>query len=252
MMHNWPKKDIEVNAMISAVRTRPMRALSIPPTLVDVVEFVKPGQHVLVTEVSWKAYEELLIWRDANRRGVRLTYDRGRLEIMVVTNLHERLRKVLAMLLEAWLSETGGKYLSSGQLTHQREDLERGFEPDECYYIQNWKAVGGLREIDFVKDPPPDLMIEVEVSRKVDNRLPIIASFRIPEVWRYDGKKLSVLILQNAKKYKSSPKSLAVPDFPFDEALRFLAMAASIENDHGTIDRQFRAWIRSQLSKKSK
>src|SRR5207253_570881 len=124
--------------------------------------------------------------------------------------------------------------------------------PDECYYVQNWKKVGGLREIDFLRDPPPDLMIEVEVSRKVDSRLPIIAAFRIPEVWRYNGKKVTVLILQKGKKYKESRKSLAVPDFPFDEAPRFLGMAASIENDHGTIDREFRAWIRKSRLTNSK
>ena len=50
-------------------------------------------------------------------------------------------------LVEAWIEETGGEYLPSGQLTHKRADLERGFEPDECYYIQNWKKVGGLREL---------------------------------------------------------------------------------------------------------
>src|SRR6185312_6939551 len=148
----------------------------------------------------------------------RLTYDCGYLQIMVVTNPHERLRKVLAMLVEAWLEETGGAYVPSGQLTHQRKELKKGFEPDECYYIQNWKKVAGVRQINFLKDPPPDLMIEVEVSRTVDSRLPIIAAFKIPEVWSYDGEAVKILRLQSNEKYKEARTSRAIPDFPFTEA----------------------------------
>jgi Uma2 family endonuclease len=218
--------------------------------LIERLAAARPGELVDVADVAWEDYERLLEWRDANRRGARLTYDSGRLEIMVVTNLHERLRKILAMLVEAWIEETGGEYLPSGQLTHKREDLEKGFEPDECYYIQNWKKVAGLRQIDFFKDPPPDLMIEVEVSRTVEGRLPVIAAFKIPEVWRYDGEAVTILMLQKNKKYKAAPASRAIPDFPFGDAPRFLEMAASVENSYATIAREFRQWIRSRLPRK--
>src|SRR5262245_45303659 len=114
-----------------------MSTATIPPatpvpetrTLIDVVSYVRPGQRVLVTDLEWEDYEQLLAWRDEHRpRSVRLAYDHGRLEIMVVTNLHERLRRILDLLLITWLEETCGEYVPSGQLTHKREDLERGFE----------------------------------------------------------------------------------------------------------------------------
>lgn len=215
------------------------------PTLIDIVEYLRPGQRLAVTDVSWKDYEELLEWRDDYRRSIRLTYDRGRLEIMVVTNLHERLRKILALLVENWIEETGGNYIPSGQLTHKRKDLDRGFEPDECYYVQNWKQVAGLRELDFTKDPPPDLMIEVEVSRSVFGRLPVIAAFKIPEVWRYDGEKITVQLLQANSEYRETTASLAIPNFPFTEAPRFLAMAGDASLSYADIGRNFRQWIRS-------
>jgi Uma2 family endonuclease len=215
-------------------------------TLVDVVNYVRPGQRVLVTDVKWEDYEHLLAWRDEHRpRSVRLAYDQGRLEIMVVTNLHERLRRVLDLMLIIWITETGGEYLPSGQLTHKRDDLEKGFEPDECYYIQSWKRVAGLREIDFTTDPPPDLMIEVEVSRSVLSRLPIIAAFKVPEVWRYDGEKVAILLLQPDGSYAESQSSRAVPNFPFSEVAKYLAMAESSGESFASIDRQFRAWIKS-------
>jgi Uma2 family endonuclease len=219
-------------------------------TLVDVVNYVRPGQHVLVTDVDWEEYEQLLTWRDQNRpRSVRLTYDEGRLEIMVVTNFHERLRRVLDMMLTIWITETGGDYVPSGQLTHKREDLEKGFEPDECYYIQNWKKTVGFREIDFKKDPPPDLMIEVEVSRTVQSRLPTIAAFKIPEVWRFDGEKVVILLLRSAGDYAESPSSLAVPNFPFSEVGKYVALAENSGESFSSIDRHFRSWIRGLPAK---
>jgi Uma2 family endonuclease len=215
--------------------------------LADIVAYANAGQLIVISDVSWDDYERLLEWRDQHRKGARLTYDHGVLQIMVVTNPHERLRKVLAMLVEAWLEETGGEFVPSGQLTHMRKDLKKGFEPDECYYIQNWKKVAGVRQIDFLKDPPPDLMLEVEHSRKVKGRLPIIAAFKIPEVWRYNGQQLIILQLQPRKgRYAEVEASRAIPDFPFDEVPRFLEMAASIDISYAEISRQFRRWVRSQ------
>lgn len=239
---------------MSTATIRPDRKLRDQPfPLADLVAYAEPGQYIHISDVSWDGYQRLLDWRDENRKGARLTYDNGELQIMVVTNPHERLRKVLAMLVEAWLAETDGEFVPSGQLTHQRKDLKKGFEPDECYYIQNWKKVTGTRQIDFMKDPPPDLMIEVEYSRKVKGRLPIIAAFKIPEVWRYDGEQLVILQLQPRKgEYVEVEHSRAIPDFPFDDAPRFLEMAVSGHVSYAEIDRHFRKWVRSHVSKKSK
>lgn len=170
------------------------------------VERLKPGQHMLVTGVRFSDFVGMAEWRDAaGRYGVRLAYDHGNLEIMVVTNPHERFRKIVALLIEEWITGSGGEYLPSGHLTHIREDLERGFEPDECYYIQNWQKVSGMCEIDFTRDPPPDLAVEAEVSRTLLKRLPLYAAFKIPEVWRYNGERLIVLLLSRMERIRNRP-----------------------------------------------
>lgn len=214
------------------------------PVLAGLVSYVEPGQSLLLTGVRFADFEQLAEWRDvAGRRAVRLAYDHGKLEIMVVTNTHERFKKIVALLIEAWIEESGGKYAPSGQLTHKRDDLEQGFEPDECYYIQNCDKVLGVREIDFTKDPPPDLAVEAEVRRTVLDRLPIYAAYKIPEVWRYNGERLTVLPLQRDGTYLESTKSQALPNLPLAELPRFLAMTAQV--DYATISRQFRTWVRS-------
>ena len=79
----------------------------------------------------------------------------------------------LAHLVDLFMMERAIPFECLGNWTVQREDLDRGIEPDLCYYIQNESAVRGRSELDLEHDPPPDLAIEVEVSRTVMNRIGI-------------------------------------------------------------------------------
>jgi Uma2 family endonuclease len=210
-------------------------------TLMDIANALKPGQCLTVNGVTWDEYWRLVLWRDEYRtHSVRLTFGRGELSVMVITNEHERLKKFLDTFLSVWLDVTNTDYLPSGELTHHRDDIERGFEPDECYYIQNWQKVTGTREIDFKTDPPPDLMIEIEVSRTVVSRLPTIAAFKIPEVWRYDGERITPLALQPNGTYAEVTASTVLPGFPFVAAGEEIARALVCHDSFVTIRQRFR------------
>src|SRR5204863_3892315 len=65
--------------------------------------------------------------------------------------------------------------------------LSRRLEPDECYYVANEPLVRDKLHLDLAVDPPPDLAIEVEISRDSLNRHRIYAALGVPELWRYDG-----------------------------------------------------------------
>lgn len=205
------------------------------------------GESLLVRNVSWPLYEELLDLRDRVRPCIRINFDRGRLEVMVVSNAHERLKEIVGLLVAAWIEETGGDYVPSGELTHKRPDLERGFEPDLCFYIASAQKVLGLRELDFSKDPPPDLAVEIEVTQSVLDRLPIYAAFGVPELWRYNGDTLTVLVLGTEGAYSASQTSPSLPRLPLADFSRFLGMAQSTEVGFATISRRFRAWIRTNF-----
>ncbi len=47
--------------------------------------------------------------------------------------------------------------------TLDREDLDRGAEPDNAYYIQNQPRVAG-RTVNLQQYPPPDLVVEVDIT----------------------------------------------------------------------------------------
>ncbi|HTK78564.1 MAG TPA: Uma2 family endonuclease [Gemmataceae bacterium] len=195
---------------------------------------------------TWQDYQQALAERDRSGRRYRITYDRGVLEIMPVSPPHARWQMQIAMLLSAYAAEKGIPFDVLGPFTCQREELERGIEPDTCFYVEHEAQVRG-RDIDLDTDPLPDLAIEVEVSRPTTvRRIGIYAAFGVPEVWRDDGTTLSVLLLNPDGTYAPATASRAFPSLPLDEVIRRLAAAAT--TDRATWLRDWQAWVRANAA----
>jgi Uma2 family endonuclease len=195
-------------------------------------------QRFLLHGVDWRSYKML---GDALlNRHVRITYDRGDLEMMTVSNEHERNKKFVARLIEEFTVELDIPIQSAGSTTWQREDLERGLEPDECYYILNEPLVRFKEDLDMTVDPPPDLALEVEVSRSTLDRMAIYAALGVPEVWRYDGRKLIVCLLEDGV-YIEQERSLNLPQLEPAVVLRFLKLRETLHET--ACMRAFRDWI---------
>ena len=170
---------------------------------------LEKSQAVVLHNVSWNSYKTISNTLQ-DETPAHFTFDRGKLEIMVLSLKHENLKKILAMLFERLCESLEIEIFAGGSTTFQREDLERGFEPDECYYVQNAEWMRGKDDVNLDFDPPPDLTIEIDVKHSSINRMNIFAAIGIPEVWRYDSKKLTFYLLEN-KQYKVSETSLALP-----------------------------------------
>lgn len=199
---------------------------------------------VLLSGISWELYEQL---RDIpDNWGKQMTYDRGRLEIMSPGIGHEHAKKALARMLEAFTEELNIRIRSLGETTWKDPGQKYGLEADECYYIENESRVRDLDEIDPTRDPPPDVAIEVERSRSVIRKLPLYAELGIPEVWRFDGRAVHVLLLSAEGKYAESTRSRNVPQLPIAELNRFLKERATL--DETAWIRSFRAWVRETFS----
>src|SRR5437867_152246 len=136
-------------------------------------------QRVVLHNVTWDTYERLLA-EHAGRSAPRLTYDRGELEVMSPLPEHERLNRAIQLLVPLVAAEIGVKVYSLGSTTFRREDAQRGFEPDSCFYVQNLAAARGKRALDLAVDPPPDLMVEIDITSPSLPKLPIYAAFRVP------------------------------------------------------------------------
>jgi Uma2 family endonuclease len=199
---------------------------------------------VILHGVSWHTFESLL--NDlGDRRKTLFHYLNGILEIMSPLSLHEGSNRFIEALLGVFADELEVNMRRLGSLLMKIPELKLGAEPDSCYYIQNEPIIREKEVIIVGQDPPPDLVLEVDITNPSDRRLPIYALLCVPEVWRYDGYVLEFLGLENGE-YKPIEKSLAFPDLPAAIIVEYVQQRL-ILGESATL-REFRKWIRANLS----
>lgn len=192
-----------------------MSAVQSPP------QHLVGAQFVLLDRVNWKAYEALAeSWAGLPRR---VTYDRGRLEIMSPLPIHERIKALVGLLIKAYLVERGLGFHLGGSMTFKLPDKQRGLEPDECYWVQNAARMRGRDEYDPETDPPPDLAVDVDITSSSLPRMSIYADLQVPEVWRYKDDALTIHLLKGGE-YRPSDVGLALPALTGGAITRFLAL----------------------------
>jgi len=200
-----------------------------------------PEQRVVLHNLSWQTYDRLLE-EVAGCSSLRLTYDRGTLEIMSPSEEHEELNRSLAYLIEALITELDLESRSLGSATFRREDLDRGFEADSCFYIQSAPQVAGKRKIDLSIDPPPDLVVEVELTSSAVDKLDLYAHLRVPELWRCSADAVRILGLVSGR-YEESLSSLAFPFLTAEKLSELLRQGRSARRSQWV--RSLRAWLSS-------
>ena len=184
-------------------------------------------QRVVLHNIGWHTYERLLADHQ-NNSAPRFTYDRGELEIMSPSPEHEAFNRSIALLVEFVASEMGIDVYDLGSTTFRREDLGRGFEPDSCFYIQNEECVRGKDRIDLSTDPPPDLVIEIDITSPSFSKLPIYAQMGVPEVWRYDGERMTILVLEGSD-YAETAESIFLPPVTSNVLTDFVEKSKSMK-----------------------
>ena len=186
--------------------------MSVHATLPDTIPQSDPAermQHLILHGVSWETYERL-VDDFQESHAAHFAYDRGVLEIMVLSAEHERPNRTIALLVEEVALEMGIDVDNVGSHTFMREDLARGFEPDTCFYIQNADRVSGKARIDLAVDPPPDLVIEIDIAHPSLDKLPLYAAAGVPEVWRYADNGVTIYRLAGDA-YHRQEESLVLP-----------------------------------------
>lgn len=205
---------------------------------------IQSPDRVILKSIRWKTYQALIQDFEPDP-AIRLTYDHGTLEIRMPLDPHETYKKRIGRLIEAATEELNLEIRSLGSRTCQREDLARGLEPDQCYYIQNEVRVRGVEQIDLNHLPPPDLAVEIDITSSSLDRLAIYAALQVPEIWRYDGKTLTIYGYQEGD-YQVFPCSLAMPQLDASNLTRFLDLNTSLGEN--SLIRQFRQWIQQNCA----
>jgi Uma2 family endonuclease len=199
-------------------------------------------ERIVLHDVSWETYERLLA-DHVDRSVPHFTYDRGELEIASPSTEHEEDNRTLALLIEIIAMEWEIDIRNVGSMTFKRHDLRRGFEPDSSFYVQHEPLVRGKAQIDLEVDPPPDLIVEIEVSRSAIPRLPMYAEMGVPEVWRSEGARVSILRLD--KGGFVAAKSAALPSLSSERVSTLLAESRTLARTAWL--RRVRDWARTSM-----
>jgi Uma2 family endonuclease len=202
-----------------------------------------PPQRLVLADVSWQTYGRFRRILEG-RRSVRLTYDRGELEIMTITHEHESHGRFLGRMVIALTEELGLPIKEGGSTTFRRKRKRRGLEPDNCFWITKEPLVRGKLKIDLRTDPPPDLAIEVDITHSSLDRMGIYAALGVSEVWHFDGQTLRFYHLGAGRRYAVVPSSRIFPHVTPADLAGFLPLRTQM--DENAVIRQFRAWVRQR------
>jgi Uma2 family endonuclease len=200
-------------------------------------------EHVYLPGVSYSTYAAL-VTEIEDRRRLRITYHHGRMEIMSPTQDHERVKALIRQMIETTTEELGIARMSCGSTTFKDQLLDCGLEPDECYYIQHESDVRG-RTVKLGEDPPPDLVIEVDITTSVIDRFPIYADLGFPEIWQYVAGEIVIHHLQKNGQYATAEHSLALPMVSVTKLVEHLDRCG--QTDETTWIRAFRQWVRDGM-----
>ncbi|NET04658.1 MAG: Uma2 family endonuclease [Symploca sp. SIO2B6] len=204
---------------------------------------VPPGQRVLLQDVSWQEFESILE-ELGEHRAQRLAYDSGVLEIMTPLPGHEASKEIIGDLVKALLEELDIDFWTLGSTTFKNIEMLKGVEPDQCFYIKNEAAVRGKESLDLAVDPPPDLVLEIDLTSRTHPH--IYQALRVPELWRFERGLLKINVLQGSQ-YIESQTSLNFPQLSLIETIPHYLKQSKIVGRNSTM-RTFRSWIRENTS----
>ncbi|MGK7956629.1 MAG: Uma2 family endonuclease [Crocosphaera sp.] len=203
----------------------------------------KAEKYMILYPISWETFIRISDELSLNP-SKRLTYNEKYLQIMSPLGEHENNNWFIARLIFVMAEEWDMNIKSFGSLTLRRDDIQKGIEPDACFYLKNELEVRNKQNIDLNKgDIPPDLAIEIDITSGSLNKLPIYATLGVAEIWRYDGEVLQIYGLNlQQQNYELINKSLAFPRLDITLIPQWLQQRLII-GETATL-KQVRQWIR--------
>lgn len=210
-----------------------------------------PLQQYVFDGLSWEQYETLLA--TLGERRLRHTFKDGRLEVVTPSYGHESSKTILGGFVAILCRALQIPRKDAGSTTMKKEEWNRGLEPDECFFIgeKSVAAMHGKDEFDADRDPPPDLVVEIDVTASSDDRIEMYRRMGVAEVWRDKNEVVTFLGLTKDGRYQHIKRSRQFPFLTSDELTRFVTMRHELNDTE--VELRFEAWVKEQLgSRKEK
>jgi Uma2 family endonuclease len=187
------------------------------------IAHLPPGAALSLPHFSWEDYEALQT-ELGESHDLRIFYDAGKVVVMSILSEHEEYADLLQAIIRELTRALGWKLETRGSATLKRQIRARGAEPDGSCYIQNAERVIGKRRLDLNTDPPPDLVIEIDLTNESTGKFPIYAALGIAEIWRYDSGEVFFYQLADGG-YVETTYSAAFPFLPATTLTEFLDLS---------------------------
>jgi Uma2 family endonuclease len=203
---------------------------------------VNPGQQLLLKELNWQKFETILSELGESRAS-RLSYSNGILEIMVPLPQHEKDKEIISYMVQFLLEALNIDFEPLGSTTFKNERMNQAVEPDACFYIKNYQAVIGKNRLNLESDPPPDLVLEINITSRtyLDN----YRQLGVPELWRYTQSGLQINLLQEGE-YIESLSSPNFPQIPIIELInQFVKQSQQVGRSEAI--RNFKNWLTENI-----
>ncbi|HEV7472644.1 MAG TPA: Uma2 family endonuclease [Pyrinomonadaceae bacterium] len=210
--------------------------------LLEMIERMPPDSVLTQHGVSWDDYEELLE-SVSEASGLRISYADGTLQIMTVSFKHEKFVRTIERMVDLVSLRLRIKVLFYGSATMKQRHDKKAAEPDACFYVEKAELVGTKDEFDLTTDPPPDVVVEIDLHHDSSSKLPIYAALGVPEIWRYEGQVLTIHRLSEGK-YVATEGSESLPLFTGAVLTEFLRRIP--KQDQYDILLAFEAWLKAK------
>jgi Uma2 family endonuclease len=209
--------------------------------LLERVHSKKYPNSIVWRDVSWDFYRAML--REFDEQPSRINYDRGTLESMTLSIEHENYKTVIGGMMILLAVAFSIRVKNGGSTTLKRLTKKKGLEADQCYWVANEPAVRNRKRINLRTDPPPDLVIEIDVMHSVVNREKIYAALKVPEMWVLKAESGLTAYALERRAWQPIERSRS---FPFLRVADLNPFVARIGVDDDTsIATDFAAWLRS-------
>lgn len=196
-----------------------------------------PAEQRFLSTTDWEGYLHAL--EAFKHRRIKITCDRGNLELLSPSMVHEAIKMLLGQLLDRVFLDRRVRFLPAGSTTFRRRLLDRGLEPDQCSFLTTIPKP--TIDLDPEDVPIPDLAIEIEVSRSALDRLGIFQALGVREVWRYSADHRLTVEVLGPEGYRVAEASSAVPGLAPGELPRFVQIG--LESDSLEMLDAFQAWL---------
>lgn len=206
----------------------------------EIIDRLPEASTLILQGVSWDEYEQVL--EDVgDAHGLRISYDEGELRIMTLSSEHESYARLMDRIVDRLSLHLRKKVLFFGSMT-MKKAKKKGSEPDACFYIQSADLIGSKNHIDLGADPPPDVVVEIDINHDSTPKFPVYAALGVPELWRYDGEDVKIY-QREGDEYVTHEASLAMPILTSAVLTEFLNR--SRQEDQHQVLLAFEGWLQS-------